>query len=119
MSDSINSRAARRKNLEAERKRGKSKKPKHNDNIIKKIILAIIAVGLVGFVGGLGLFAFYASSAPDLDESLLKDPITSNIADRNGNVFMKLGAEKREFVPYSEIPKELEDAILATEDVRF
>ncbi|MDN4608705.1 transglycosylase domain-containing protein [Sporosarcina highlanderae] len=119
MSDKINSRAARRQQMEAERKRGKNKKPKKNGNIIKKIILAIVAIGLAVFVGGLGLFAFYASSAPDLDESLLKDPLTSNIADRNGDVFMKLGAEKREFVPYNEIPKELENAILATEDVRF
>ncbi|WHT47161.1 transglycosylase domain-containing protein [Sporosarcina thermotolerans] len=119
MSDTLNSRAARRQKMEAERKRGKNKKPKKNGNVIKKIILAIIAVGLAVFIGGLALFAFYASSAPDLDESLLKDPITSNIADRNGNVFMKLGAEKREFVPYNEIPKEMENAILATEDVRF
>ena len=32
---------------------------------------------------------------------------------------MKSGAEKREFVPYADIPQEMKDAILATEDVRF
>lgn len=119
MSDQTKSRAARRQQMEAEKKRGKNKKKKNNGNIIKKIFLGIVAVGVAILIGGAGLFAFYASSAPDLDESLLKDPLTSNIADRNGNVFMKFGAEKREFVPYDKIPKEMENAVLATEDVRF
>ena len=34
-------------------------------------------------------------------------------------VFLKTGVEKREYIPYAEIPKAMEDAILATEDVRF
>lgn len=121
MSDQTNSRAARRQQLESERKkRGTKKSPKKNSKtIIKKVLLGIVALGLAILVGGAGLFAFYASSAPDLDEKLLKDPLTSNIADRNGDVFMKLGEQKREFVPYDEIPEEMRDAILATEDVRF
>lgn len=119
MSDQPKSRAARRQQMEAEKRRGKNKKKKNGAGIIKKIILGIIALGFAILIGGAGLFAFYASSAPDLDESLLKDPITADVADRNGNVFMKLGAEKREFVPYDQIPKEMESAILATEDVRF
>ncbi|MCG7343062.1 PBP1A family penicillin-binding protein [Sporosarcina sp. ACRSL] len=119
MSDQTKSRAARRQQMETERKRGKNKKKKTGGNIIKKIILATIALGVAVLIGGAGLFAFYASSAPDLDESLLKDPLTSNFVDRNGNVFMKFGAEKREFVPYEEIPQLMKDAVLATEDVRF
>ncbi len=119
MSDQTKSRAARRQQMEAEKRRGKNKKKKNGAGIIKKIILGIVALGFAILIGGAGLFAFYASSAPDLDESLLKDPITADVADRNGNVFMKLGAEKREFVPYDQIPKEMESAILATEDVRF
>ena len=51
------------------------------------------------------MFAFYASSAPDLDENLLKDPLSSEFLDINGNVIHKSGAEKREFVPYAEIPE--------------
>lgn len=119
MSDQTKSRAARRQQMEAEKRRGKNKQKKNGAGIIKKIILGIVALGFAILIGGAGLFAFYASSAPDLDESLLKDPITADVADRNGNVFMKLGAEKREFVPYDQIPKEMESAILATEDVRF
>ena len=120
MSDQMNSRAARRQQMENERKHGSKKKPKKNNKmIIKKILLGIVALGLAILVGGAGLFAFYASSAPDLDEKLLKDPLTSNFADMNGDIFMKFGQEKREFVPYEDIPEEMRDAILATEDVRF
>ncbi|QTD42149.1 PBP1A family penicillin-binding protein [Sporosarcina sp. Te-1] len=120
MSENVNSRSARRQQQAAGkrkgRKNGPSKGPKH---FIKKIFLAIIAVGLALFLGGVGLFAYYASTAPELDESLLKDPLTSELLDKDGNVFLKFGAEKREFVPYKDIPVELRDAILATEDVRF
>ena len=119
MSENINSRSARRKAIEAERSKKKVKKPKGPKGIIKKIILGIFLIGLAVLIGGAGLFAFYASSAPKLDESLLKDPLSSELLDINGNVFMKSGAEKRAFVPYADIPQEMQDAILATEDVRF
>ncbi|WP_432359010.1 PBP1A family penicillin-binding protein [Sporosarcina sp. UB5] len=116
MSDQTKSRTARRRQMEAKKRNGNNK---NGRNLLKKIILGIIAIGIAILVGGASLFAYYASSAPDLDESLLKDPLTSNIADRNGNVFYKLGAEKREFVPYDQIPEEMENAVLATEDIRF
>lgn len=119
MSENINSRAARRKALEAERSKMKGKKPKGPKGLFKKIILAVFAIGLAGLLGGFGLFAFYASSAPKLDENLLKDPLSSELLDIHGDVFMKSGAEKREFVPYADIPEEMQAAILATEDVRF
>jgi len=119
MSDNINSRAERRKTIEAERTKNKNKKSTKGKGIIKKLVLAIVAIGVAILVGGAGLFAFYASSAPDLDENLLKDPLSSDFLDINGDVFMKSGAEKREFVPYAEIPDPMQDAILATEDVRF
>ena len=87
--------------------------------LLRKYFLALVIVGFAILIGGAGLFAFYASSAPKLDEELLKDPFSSEILDKNGNVIYKSGIEKREFVPYDEIPELMEDAILATEDVRF
>ncbi|WP_342512186.1 PBP1A family penicillin-binding protein [Sporosarcina sp. FSL K6-1522] len=120
MSEPIHSRTERRKQQEAAgRSKKKDKKPKSTKGIIKKIFLTVVLLGLAVFIGGIGLFAFYASSAPELDESLLKDPLSSDIADKNGNVFYTSGTEKREFVPYDEIPELMENAILATEDVRF
>jgi len=117
MSDQINSRAERRKALEIENKR--NKKPKNKKSIFKKVFITLFIIGLVIFVSGAGMFAYYASTAPKLDEELLKDPLSSEFLTQQGEVFLKTGTEKREYVPYDEIPKFMEDAILATEDVRF
>src|SRR5690606_19453069 len=47
------------------------------------------------------------------------DPIASEVYDKNGEVFAVLGTEKRDYVDYENIPKKVEDAVLAAEDVRF
>lgn len=86
---------------------------------IKRILLTIVIIGVVGLIGGGSLFAFYASSAPELDETALKDPISPKLLDANGDLFATVGAESREYVPYDEIPQQMEDAIIATEDARF
>ncbi|WP_172369370.1 PBP1A family penicillin-binding protein [Sporosarcina jiandibaonis] len=115
MSDNINSRVERRKALENSR----NKKPKNTKGIIKKVFLSLVILGFAILIGGTGLFLFYASSSPKLDEELLRDPVSSEFLDRHGEVFHTTGSEKREYVNYDEIPKLMEDAILATEDVRF
>ena len=117
MSDTIKSRTELRKSKETNRKQ--NKKPTKSKNIIKKIILTVLAVGFLILIGGGALFAFYASSAPKLDAQLLKDPLSSELADINGNIFYKSGTEKREYVPFDEIPVMVREAVLATEDVRF
>src|SRR4051794_31575423 len=99
MSDNINSRTGRREKDKANRNNKKGSKPTGTINIIKKIFLVLVLIGFAGLLGGAGLFAYYASSAPALDEDLLKDPLSSEILDVHGNVFMKSGVEKREFVP--------------------
>ncbi|MGM9945096.1 MAG: PBP1A family penicillin-binding protein [Lysinibacillus sp.] len=87
---------------------------------LKRILLAIVTIGIVGFLSGVGLFAYYASKAPELDEELLKDPISSEFYDVNGELFATIGSdEKRKYIEYEDIPPEMVDAILATEDVRF
>lgn len=86
---------------------------------MKRILLTIVIIGVVGLIAGGSLFAFYASSAPELDETALKDPISPKLLDANGDLFATVGAESREYIPYDEIPKQMEDAIIATEDARF
>ncbi|WP_332648786.1 PBP1A family penicillin-binding protein [Lysinibacillus sp. 54212] len=87
---------------------------------LKRIVLTLVIVGVVGFLGGAGLFAYYASNAPELDEELLKDPISSEFYDVNGELFATVGIdEKRKYIEFDEIPDSMVDAILATEDVRF
>lgn len=117
MSDNINSRTGRRQAQEQLRK--KNKKPRNTKSMIKKVFLALVMIGFVILIGGAGLFAFYASSSPKLDEELLRDPVSSDFLTPSGTVFHTTGQEKREYVNFDEIPDLMEQAILATEDVRF
>jgi penicillin-binding protein 1A len=115
VSEKPNSRGQRRKELEKQKKSKQTPKK----GLFKKIFLACLFVGLAGLLFGGVLFAYYASSAPELDEESLKDPISSEFYDINRELFATIGAENRDFVVYEDIPKLMENAILATEDVRF
>jgi penicillin-binding protein 1A len=114
MSEQKRTREQRRKELKQKKH---SKKPVKI--WIKRIIATILIIGVLGLIGGGSLFAFYASTAPKLDESSLKDPISPKLLDANGDLFATVGSENREYVPYDEIPKQMRDAIIATEDSRF
>lgn len=124
MSDNIQSRSQRRKQQEQARKsdRKSSKKPagKKKQPLWKTILKVAVLVAVIGFVFGVGLFTFYAATAPELDEESLKDPLSSELyAEGASEPFLTLGAENREYVEYEQIPQVMEDAVLATEDVRF
>ena len=108
-----------REELKREREQQKKKQQKPVGTWVKRILLTIVIIGVVGLVGGAGLFAVYASSAPELDEELLKDPVSSEFYDKNGEIFAKIGAENRKYVEYEDIPQGMVDAVLATEDSRF
>ncbi|MFC7685093.1 PBP1A family penicillin-binding protein [Ureibacillus sp. GCM10028918] len=108
-----------REDLKRERELQKKKQKKPVGSWVKRILLTLVIIGVVGLIGGAGLFAVYASSAPELDEELLKDPVSSEFYDKNGEIFASIGVESRKYVNYEDIPEEMVDAILATEDVRF
>src|SRR5690606_6830286 len=100
-------------------KKTKTKAKNGKGQIIKKAFLIVFFIGILGLVVGGTMFAIYASDAPPIDEVLLTDPVASEVLDINGDVFAVLGAENRDYVSYDDIPKEVEDAVLAIEDVRF
>ena len=109
-----------REDVKKSRQRKKQKNKSSFGIWMKRIFIAIVAVGVLTLVGGAGLFAYYVSKAPELDEELLKDPISSEFYDKNGELFATIGIdEKRKYISYEDIPEDLRDAILATEDVRF
>ncbi|WP_342432099.1 PBP1A family penicillin-binding protein [Neobacillus sp. FSL H8-0543] len=116
MADQFQSREERRKKLQA---KGKQKAKKKPASIIKKILLILVALGIIGVLTGIGTFAFLVKDAPELDPKLLKDPISSKLLDKNGELITEVGAANREYVNYKDIPKLVENAILAVEDVRF
>jgi penicillin-binding protein 1A len=96
------------------------KKPEHNVNgILKKTFLTLLVIGIIGMIGGATAFFVLAKDAPPLDESLLKDPLSSKVYDMNGELIAELGIEKRTHVSYNEIPELVRNAFIATEDVRF
>lgn len=126
MADNYQTREERRKQLEAQKKakkKAKNKKKTTNSSkpktVLKRIFIAFVALGIVGLIGGLGTFAFMVKGAPELDEKLLKDPISSEIYDMNGKLIAEIGSEKRDYVEYDEIPELMRNAVIATEDVRF
>lgn len=98
-------------------KKVKSAKPKKS--WLKRIVLVVVALGVIGLLLGGGLFAYYAATAPKLDEETLKDPVSSKFYDKNGKEFYTMGTEEREHVKFEDIPKQMQDAILSTEDARF
>ncbi|WP_186759656.1 penicillin-binding protein 1A [Planococcus sp. CPCC 101016] len=121
MSDRHISREERRKAIERQKKTNNKKKKKSPAvTWMKRLLLAIVAIGIACFVFGASLFAFYASSAPEIDEELLRDPISPTFYAADGETEIPyITAENREYVNYEDIPKIMEDAILATEDNRF
>ncbi|MFC4404384.1 PBP1A family penicillin-binding protein [Gracilibacillus xinjiangensis] len=111
MAENSQTRMARRKQ---KKQKGKEKKSVWKQ-LIKILVIAVLFIGI-----GVGvLFGYYVATAPDLDPSQLSAPASTKLYDINGEIFADLGTEKRSIVKYDEIPKVLEDAILATEDVRF
>ncbi|MDL4841200.1 transglycosylase domain-containing protein [Aquibacillus rhizosphaerae] len=101
------------------------KKQKHLNKKRSKSSLFIKTLWLIGglclvcLVGSGSIFAYYASQAPEINEEALIDPIPSEILDKNGNVVARLGTKHRELIEYEDLPSQVEQAVLATEDERF
>ncbi|MGX2960196.1 PBP1A family penicillin-binding protein [Peribacillus sp. JNUCC 23] len=116
MAEKYNTREERRKQANSNKTGKSKKKPK---GIFKKIFLVLVTLGIIGVVAGGATFAYFISDAPKIDESLLKDPLSSKFFDKEGNLLTEEGVEKREYVAYADIPEVIKNAVLATEDVRF
>ncbi|CAH0346046.1 PBP1A family penicillin-binding protein [Bacillus sp. CECT 9360] len=114
MAENYTTREERRKQKETQKKRKSNK-----GGLIKRIALIVLAFGIIGIIAGGATFAYFISDAPRLDEKLLKDPVSSKIFYGDGELLTRVELEKRDFVAYEDIPKHVEDAVLATEDVRF
>ncbi|MFC7060419.1 PBP1A family penicillin-binding protein [Halobacillus seohaensis] len=114
MANESQSRTARRKQLKDNKAKGK-RKP-----VFKKIFMTLLTIGIILMLGVGGLFAYYISQAPPLDEAQLSDPFSSKIYDKDDNLITDVaGEERRTRVNYNDLPPQLVDSVLATEDVRF
>ncbi|RWR10411.1 PBP1A family penicillin-binding protein [Siminovitchia fortis] len=115
MGENYQSRTERRRKLGADKKNQKGKKK----GLFKKVVVLLLILAFAGLAAGAGTFAWYVKDVPKLDKQLLVDPVASELLDINGEVFTTLGAERRDYVEIDDIPKQVKDAVLATEDVRF
>lgn len=125
MSDNFQSREERRRSQQQQNKKSrKSKKTsKKSTSIWKRILLVFSIIVGIGIIAGGATFAYFVSTAPELDEALLKDPVSSKIysVDEDGKkeLIQEVGKENRDYVKFEEIPQVVVDAVLATEDSRF
>lgn len=114
MADQTRSRQQRKNNTV------KKKKKKNGMKIVfRTVFLTLFFLGLIGMIGGSLLAYSYIKDTPPLDLSLLKDPLSSKIYDKDGNMIADLGVEKRTEITYNEIPETVRNAFIAVEDVRF
>ncbi|WP_017755542.1 transglycosylase domain-containing protein [Calidifontibacillus oryziterrae] len=97
----------------------KSNKKMGARKFLQRLFTILIILSLVGVIAiTLGAMAFI-KDAPKIDAASLEVPQSTKVYDRDKNLIAELGDEKRTTITYQEIPKILEDAVLATEDVRF
>ena len=87
--------------------------------LFKYISSIFFSICLVIFFIVLLLFARELKDVPDITQANLQDPLSSEIYDKNLNLIATVGAEKREYVSINDIPKNITEAVLTTEDSRF
>jgi len=87
---------------------------------LHRLLLAVTALLLLAALGVGGYALWLWPQLPPLDrvtDYQPRQPLQVLTAD--GVDIAQFGAERRQFVPIAEIPKRLQDAVLAVEDARF
>jgi penicillin-binding protein 1A len=114
MSKDYRSRLERRQSSDGSKPAKKTKKPRHNWK--KTLLLLAVILGLLGLL----TVGVIAATSPKLDPKKLETPVSSKILDMNDKeVSLVSGQEKRIRVKINEIPVPVQNAFIATEDVRF
>ncbi|WNB93764.1 PBP1A family penicillin-binding protein [Bacillus sp. NEB1478] len=114
MSKDYRSRVERRQSSEGSKPAKKKKNPKRNWK--KTLLLLVLILGILGVLS----IAAIAVTSPKLDPKKLETPVSSKILDMNDEqVSLFSGQEKRIRVNINEIPDNVQNAFIATEDVRF
>ncbi|NLC44570.1 MAG: hypothetical protein GX783_09855, partial [Clostridiales bacterium] len=109
------------KRMDKNNKNKKAKEQRKGGSIWKKIIATIAILGAL-MVIAVGVYMFtILESLEELDpDSILNYNQTSLVYDNQDNLISSIhGIENRIYVPLSQIPKHVQDAFIAVEDVRF
>jgi penicillin-binding protein 1A len=94
---------------------------KLNKKKILRSLLLLLGFGSALILGGLlGLYVSIRDTLPDVSALEKFEPnILTSIYGDDGKAIKTIGAERRIVVSYNQIPENLKNAILATEDPRF
>lgn len=102
---------------------------RHHPNVLISVILTsfrliLVAMFMIGAAGTgvlVGVAKAYMETTPTLDTGKIEDQSqTSYIYDFNGNLITAYtGTENRDWATIEEIPLQLQEAVVAIEDVRF
>ncbi|MGM0901907.1 MAG: transglycosylase domain-containing protein [Bacillota bacterium] len=116
MTGSYQSREERKSAEKANKQNRRQKKP---PRFFKKLLIGLLIFSFICLsVVGISVYALI-QDAPELDTAKLADPLSSKFYDKDGQFIHEYGTEHRTKISYDQIPKQLEEAILATEDNRF
>ena len=88
--------------------------------IYKNLFLIILSFFLLSLIVILGVLWSFSSNIPDYKFlKNYKPPVSSKVYSGNGNLVADFSKEKRIFVPYRSIPKNVINAFLSAEDKNF
>lgn len=118
MSEAYQSREERKLAQKA-KNREQKKKTSKKGSFFKKVIIVFMVLGLVSSGTGALTFASMIKDVPSLDASKLIDPLSTKFYDKDGKFLYEYGKEKRTKITYEQVPKNLENAFIATEDSHF
>lgn len=88
------------------------------NNVFKALLISFVVAFLVALLTGLIVNQRFASIKLD-DEKLKIEPKPTRIYDASGNKMAEFERDRKEMTPYSDIPTEVVEAIVSTEDREF
>lgn len=105
---------------------GKKGKPptggggKKKKSIFRRVLLILILLFLFFILAGTITVFAIIKNAPNLDPAALKDPVSSQIIDKNNKVATSVfQTQQRTYVSINKIPDLVQKAFVSTEDARF
>ena len=88
--------------------------------VLKNILAVLLIISLIAFIGIFGTLWTFSNKIPDYKFlKNYKPPVSSKMYSGNGDLVADFSQEKRIFIPYSAIPKQVVNAFLAAEDKNF
>ena len=87
---------------------------------LKKILILSLFLSIISLSGVIAVLWYYSNDLPDYKFlKSYKPPVSSKVYSGNGDLVADFSQEKRVFVPFNSIPKNVINAFLSAEDKIF